>query len=280
MRIFFVLLFGFVTMASVADAKMRLPKCFRGGCDLVWEANRRIDKGIQSKSEALVGPAKQAFLEVTEKFYSDFNKALDKIDGIAKTHLKSAKAIADELIGDAERLIELAAIKASEVVDDTVEKIRDQIIKETATQLKTIIGLVDDKIKTAIETARCEFQGFTTSTTLELNKLFNMRNIKFPFPIPSFSPLNRCNPTIDVDGKVDLMKMWESDKCNIMAAIEKIDRIVTVRDIRNVYLRLTELSKQYACAALSPQLRDAILRDYQHFAEKYDLWDLAAGRPR
>jgi hypothetical protein len=95
--------------------------CFSGGCDVIWHLNQRFDQGLQSKSESLVGPAKQAFDDaMRELFDQRLTPMIGMVNSMAAARIWQAQGAADDVIRTAETGVDQILDHAAAVVRSAV----------------------------------------------------------------------------------------------------------------------------------------------------------------
>jgi hypothetical protein len=129
--------------------------CFQGGCDVVWQLNKRFDDGLRSKSESLVGPAKQAFIDAMNVLFDDKLKPLiAQIDAVATGRLSQL----DQTVKDAEAgidaIIAHAGVVAANLVGQTTDQIKTKIIDEAFLQADELVSNITRRPPTGRGRAR------------------------------------------------------------------------------------------------------------------------------
>jgi hypothetical protein len=73
----------------LANIGHEVGSCLSGGCDVVWEVNKRIDGGISSKMDAATEPVKQAAKEIlTELFQKNLDPLVERLNVISEERLR------------------------------------------------------------------------------------------------------------------------------------------------------------------------------------------------
>ena len=143
---------AFSSQARAFDLGKEIGHCFHGGCDAIWSANQRIDDGIRSKSDSLVGPAKTAFDNSMRVLVDNrLNPLLDKLNGDLSARIDQASNRADQVLNDTQSGILTIIDHAGDIAaktDGTVKAIIKQTFDDTdALERKVnfdVLNLIDD----------------------------------------------------------------------------------------------------------------------------------------
>ena len=135
------------TPATSFNLGKEIGHCFHGGCDVVWTLNQRFDEGIMSKSQSIIGPAKDAFLQAMEiLFDKKINPMIDKINTDFSDRLDQAGQILRTTEKGVDEIIDRAAEKATLLEHKLIEDIKSQIIDNSFRQANDLVDKVDTVI--------------------------------------------------------------------------------------------------------------------------------------
>jgi hypothetical protein len=249
---------------SAAPTETLALGCFQGGCDVVWQLNQRFDDGVRSKSESLVGPAKQAFIDAMNVLFDQKLKPLiDQIDAVATGRL----AQFDKTVKDAEAgidaIITHAGIVAVDLVGQTTEQIKTKIIDEAFLQADALVDKVTANVNAIIENVDCKIDG-------QRDKLIEWWRSMIPFA----NPLNHCyrenGATIFVPTSDDYIKKYRIQEC---LHKDDLNASRTVRDVKDNYARLLLLVRRFACITnQTPEAQLIINRDGARYHRDFEAW--------
>jgi hypothetical protein len=238
--------------------------CFQGGCDLVWQLNKRFDDGLRSKSESLVGPAKEAFIQAMNVLFDQKLKPMiTQIDTVATARL----AQFNQTIQDAERGIDAilthAGVVAAGLVGQTADQIKTRIIDEAFAQADALVDRVTASVNEIIENVDCKIDG-------QRDKLVEWwRSI-----IPLANPLNHCyrenGATIFAPASDDYIKKYRIQECLYK---DDLTASGTVRDLTDNYGRILLLVRRFACITnQTPAAQLIINRDGARYQKEFQIW--------
>ncbi|WP_085043905.1 hypothetical protein [Ensifer aridi] len=250
------------------DLREEVGNCFSGGCDVAWKLNRRVDQGIRSKAESLVGPVKEAFIEATNVLFDEkIGPLIDKVDRISKARLQEVDALVKETEAGILNVIETAAAEAQNTTHQTVQEIRKDIIDNTFAQVNQTIDLINTKAADLIRNIDCringsvaEYQEWIQNTLVFVPKPFNDCYTKrgFVFTTPSGT---------------DYFNHYLINQCMIE---KELDESTTVEEIKNQYARLSILARRFSCIVRDAGPAEAeIYDDADRYSQSYALWVLA-----
>jgi hypothetical protein len=239
--------------------------CFSGGCDLAWSLNKRFDDGLRSKSEAMVGPIKDAYFQIANDLFDTKLKPL-----IADVDQRAQARIADlnGLIGNANTAVDTVIKKASEAATAEVKNVRTQIIDEAKKDVDDII----DRIDKIIVTVDC----VETKTAADVNKAIdnarNFINLNFNFVNTDKCFTSRgywaSSPSLDDDMEIYKIRQcqWERD----------LSGSQTVDDVLKNISRLSSLSANAKCIFTLQKSTgaDYVNSDMIRYGKMYAVWKL------
>ena len=242
--------------------------CFSGGCDVVWGLNQRIDGGIRSKSEAMIDPVKQAFLEImNELFDKKLNPLVDKINEAAASRLAQMNAIVQDAEKGIDQVIEHAANQMLVVGDKITNDIKQRVIDETFERADALIVNVSAQIQQVIDDVDCKIDG----QRAKLEEWVRAQFALFPHPF------SRCYVDYgfrwSVPGSDDYLSTYRIRQCEL---VEQLDASKTVFQIKDNYGRLSLLSRRFKCMAQADVATSIITRDSVSYSLRYEMWRLAS----
>ena len=134
--------------------------CFHGGCDVIWGINQRIDQGIQSKANSLVGPARDAFIQaMTDLFDKKLNPFLDRANNDLSAENGSGREIEpDKLVEETTNGILAIIDAAAEVAEKTSGDVQ-KIILLSFHEADKLIDKVNLKILALVDDVDCKVNG-------------------------------------------------------------------------------------------------------------------------
>jgi hypothetical protein len=223
--------------------------CLSGGCDVVWEVNKRLDRGISSKFESAAEPVKRAFEEAVHYLFDkELNPFLTRLDSLAEEKMRRIEGI----FQDSLRLAEQATI-------NTIERVRDEIIVKASEQLKALADEVLQDVKCGVNFTFQQAQNF-----MDVNfRLFgDLRDAVARI-------FDGC-PAVD---RGSFYSIYRGRKCQIDRQMENAK---SVEELRQSYLLFLEFNSKSACAVLDRvHVLQEIRRDSDAYANRLDLWNLA-----
>lgn len=238
--------------------------CFQGGCDVVWHMNKRFDDGLRSKSENLVGPAKQAFIEAMDVLFDEKMKRLiAQIDAAAAGRLDQFDSTVKTAIAGIDAIIAHAEATASKLVNQTTEQIRTQIIETTFSQADALTNTIAAKISEILGDLDCKIDG-------QREKL-----IEFWVSLVSIpNPLNHCYREY---GAAIFAPRWDDyiTKYRIQECVynDDLTASTTVRQIIDKYARLLQLNRRFACISnATPEALLILGRDGARYRQEFNVW--------
>ena len=254
--------------AFAFDLGKEVGNCFSGGCDVAWHLNQRVDQGIRSKAESLVGPVREAFLEATNVLFDEkINPLIDKVDRISKARLQEVEGLVKDTEAGILNIIETAAAEAQNTAHHTVQEIRKDIIDNTFIQVNQTIDSVNTKARNLVQETDCRING-----SIAQHQEWIENTIVF-LPKPFNDCYTRRGFVFTTPSGTDYFNQYLINQCMIE---KELDASTTVGEIRNQYARLSVLARRYACI-----VRDAgpaeseIYEDADRYSQSYALWFLA-----
>jgi hypothetical protein len=267
LRLIAILTVAAVTSVIAAPSAIALDlgHCFQGGCDVVWELNKRFDQGVRSKSESMVGPVKEAFIEVMNLLFDQKLKPMiDQIDQAAGARLSQF----DKTIKDAETGIDTIITDAGRVAVDSVGQsagiIKTKIIDATFARADSLVQQIYASLQALVEDLDCKIDG-QTSKLQERGKSL----ISYP------QPWNGCyraqgftfsTPTSD-----DYIKIYRIRQCELLNDLEASS---TVRNLKDNYARLLLHARRFVCIMQLPEAKQLINSDVKVYVRSFVMWQL------
>jgi hypothetical protein len=246
------------------DISKVIGRCFSGGCDVVWGLNQRIDSGIQSKVDSLVGPAKQAFLDVINVL---FDQKLTPMINSINDKLASRLDQAGELINNAEKgideIIDTAASQIETAGDKITAEIKDRIIDESFNRADALESKVMVDIDKFIERIDCLFEGKMDKVQLWVQSQFTV--------IPH--PWDRCyGYSIVLPASDDYPAHYKIKRCEYL---RQLDNSRTIRELKENYWNLSYLAREFSCVTGDPVGKALMDDDARQYSEGFEIWRLA-----
>ena len=262
---------------GIGNLDKDIGNCFQGGCDVFWILNQRIDDGIQSKANSLVGPARDAFIQVMDDLFKNkLNSFLDKVNDDASGRIDQASDRADkivnetitgvlhiidatgDLIENASAELQKAILLGSQEANNLVDKINKDAIN--------LVDKINRDLSELIEDIDCKGIGI-----VEVVKDFVTELTAFP------RPWDHCYTDLgywfSVPSSNDPLNWYRINKCLL---IRDVDNSKTVYDIRFNYARLSLWARRMKCIAqnqLATQIAD---EDSKTYAKSFEMWFLAS----
>ncbi|MCK1354631.1 hypothetical protein IVB56_27170 [Bradyrhizobium sp. CW7] len=223
--------------------------CLSGGCDVVWDVNRRIDAGISSKMENAAKPVEEAFKRAADHlFNANLYPFLKHVETLADKEIRSIQTVFDNAVKTAEK-----------ATDNTIDHFRDEIIIKGGEQIELVSEQILQDVKCGVGITFEDAQKFMD----ENFRLFGSLRDRFANLLDSCGAVDKTNNyTIYIGRKCQLDKQIANAK--------------TIRDLRDAYLTFLELNAKSACAVYN---RKEVLRelksDSDAYAVRFHVWNLA-----
>lgn len=236
-------------------------------CDVIWEANKRIDGGLRSKSESLVGPAKDAFIEAMDYLFSQkLTPFLDKVDGMAAARLNQVQGIVDNAEKGIHDIIDHAATTAEKLADRTVEQIKQQIIKETFAEARILVDDIDAKLNAIIDKIDCTIRESRDAVIEWVRSqgqlLPNLLDVCY-----------RINGYyLGAPRSDDYLKIYRIRQCQLE---QELAASKTAGAIMDNYARLAELGNRFGCIMNDASSRALMERDSEGYRRRFHIWFVA-----
>jgi hypothetical protein len=254
------------TPASAFDLGKEVGNCFSGGCDVIWGINQRIDGGLRSKSESLVGPAKQAFDEaMTQLFNTHLNPFLANLNSDLAARIDQGADRANALVHETENGILALIDHAGDIAERTNGDVQQTVnlVFNEATAFET---KVDKDLSSLVADIDCKVNGTYDGLILWFSTL-----------VTSPHPFDACYTTlgyyVTTPASQDYINWYRITKCEYM---KDLDQSHTVYDIKANYARLSELARRFSCVAQDPVSTSLLTSDVATYVRNYDLWRIAS----
>jgi hypothetical protein len=254
-----------LTVVSQKASALDLGRCFQGGCDVVWELNKRFDQGVRSKSESMVGPIKEAFIEAMNVLFDQKLKPMiDQIDQAAAARLSQF----DRTIKDAESGIDTIIADAGQVAVNSVgqssEIIKSKIIDATFNRADSLVQQISTSLQALVEDLDCKIDG-QTSKLQEWGKSL----VSYP------KPWNYCYRTngfiFTTPASDDYVIIYRIRQCELL---RDLDESSTVRNLKDNYARLSVLARRFTCLTQNPLAQQVINADVKSYVQNFEMWQL------
>jgi hypothetical protein len=223
--------------------------CLSGGCDVVWDVNRRIDAGISSKMESAAEPVKEAFEQAADHlFNADLYPFLIHVETLADKEIRSIQTVFDNAVKTAEK-----------ATDDTIDRFRDEIIIKGGEEIELVSDQVLQDVKCGVGIAFEDAQKFMDDNF----RLFGSLRDTVAGLFDSCGAVDKTNNyTIYIGRKCQLDKQIANAK--------------TIKDLRIAYLTFLELNAKSACAVYNrKEVLPELKSDSDAYAIRFHLWNLA-----
>lgn len=232
-----------------------LGKCFSGGCDVAWELNRRFDKGLQSKSEAVIAPFKKAYFEIAnDLFNAKIGPMINDIDVRVKGRINDVS----QLLAQAEKAIDLsieAAVNAADKELKQIAEIEDKAKRDIDDIIKQIHGLID--------IAECASYGVIN----DVRKLIEI----------DFSLFHTDSCYVERGYRFSAPR-FDDDIVNFRIRQCQLERDLhasqTVKELLDNISRLSELSRRTACILRQTTGETTVLDEERRYQQLFSVWHL------
>jgi hypothetical protein len=233
---------------------------------VVWQLNKRFDDGLRSKSESLVGPAKEAFLDAMNVLFDQKMKPLiAQIDAAATGRLKQFDDTVRVAMAGMDAIITHAELTASNLVDQTTEQIKTRIIETTFSQADALTEKIAAQITAIVDDIDCKIDGQREKLVEFWRSLISLPN-----------PLNRCyranDAAIFAPESDDYIRKYRIQECLYNEDLSKSN---TVRQVIDNYGRLLLLVRRFACITnQTPGAQLILTRDGARYQKEFEVWFL------
>jgi hypothetical protein len=243
--------------------------CFHGGCDVAWTLNQRFDEGIRSKSESIVGPAKEAFLQAMDMLFDKkLNPMIDKINTDFSDRLDQAGTILQNTEKGIDEIIDRAAEKAILLEHESIDDIKSQIIDASFKQANDLVDKVDNDIEKLIADIDCKFAGQEAAIQEYIKATFSF--------IPH--PLDECYRdngfVFSLPDSRDYINIYFILKCQYNRDLRNSSNVGL---IKKNYSRLVSIARRFQCIEQSNHaFYEVTSQDIKTASEKFEMWLLAS----
>lgn len=238
--------------------------CFSGGCDVIWHLNQRFDQGLQSKSESLVGPAKQAFDDAMKELFDQrLTPLIGMVNAMAAGRIWQAQEAAQQVIVTAETGVDEILDHAAKVANSVTDNIKDKIIEAANEDAKKLVQQVHDQAVDIINQADCAVAGNVDKARLIVQSMFSL-----PHPLdPCFRAENFYVTTPRSD---DYVAIYRIRQCQLE---QELTDSWSVRQISDQYARLATWAQTMRCVVRQTGASlDLVDRDITRYTKEYQLW--------
>lgn len=253
--------------ANALDIGREVGRCFSGGCDVVWGLNRRVDDGVRSKAEALVGPARQAFEEAMNKLFDEkITPMITQIDQAANARLDQVNQIVMEAESGIIEIVDRAGETATNTISTSVDKIRREIIDASFRQADSLSDKIFMRLAEMVDDVDCKIAG-------QRDAVFEWARSQGEwFPNP-FDPCRRKYGFVfSVPKSDDYVSIYRIRQCNIEM---NLDSSANVSQILDNYWRLSILARRFRCITQEVAGNKLISRDAAQYSKNFEMWLLA-----
>jgi hypothetical protein len=253
------------------DFGREVGNCFSGGCDVIWHLNQRFDQGLQSKSESLVGPAKQAFDDSMRQLFDDrLTPMIQMVNAMAAARIWQAQIAADDVIRTAETGVDSILDHAAIVANSVTTNIKQTILDAAYADATALVKQIHDQALDVIDKADCAVAGTFDNARLTVANLFSIGN-----------PFDKCFRdagfyTLGAPRSDDYLSIYRIRQCQLESGLS--DRM-TVTQIADQYVRLAAWSQTMRCVMRRTNAAvDLIEKDIGHYTQSYRLWSEVAAQ--
>jgi hypothetical protein len=255
-------IFSLVSGASSAYAG-GIGGCFHGDCDVIWKLNQAFDSGLQSKSESIVGPFKQAYFDVANDLFNNkINPMISDVDNRVAGRLSQAEGIVQE----AQQAIDGTLDKAKSLIEETNGDVR-QTIQEASQAFDKAMARVEEDIK-KIDCVATKALTKGDDIAKDLWGKFIIVEVQ--------TVLDTCNwknqNIISTPG--DALPSYKAAKCILK---RKLDASKTVEQVMTYYERLGGVASYYVCVLGEQPAANEARRDLIEYSQAYQAWALTIG---
>lgn len=245
-----------LSMTTAASA-FNVGRCLSGGCDVIWELNKRLDDGIRSKVGSLAEPVRDAFLEAMREAEATSRRMINDIDQKTTAHLLHVDTIIRDAQQRLDATIDKAAIRAEGLTDYATASIRKNLIKPTVDDFRALALDVQKKIDDTISEIDCKI----TNHQERIKELVTL------FRIPS---AESCYRTFWKSGTFisERIATYNVFKCR---ESKELRAVASVDDLISKYESLGQLARYYSC--LTQQ--SSIAADVKIYGDAAATWRLA-----
>jgi hypothetical protein len=243
-----------------------LGDCFSGGCDVVWQLNKRWDSGMRSKSESLVGPAKEAFEQaMADLFDKRITPLIGNIDFVVASRLNQAGSIIQDAENGMDQLIKIA----SDVVDHQIDHVKEKIIDATFSKADQLLENINKRILGIIDAGYCAALGTTAGIAEWIKSEFSF----LPHPFDSCYKANGHGiwpPSGD-----DLFAIYRIRQCQME---QDLATDGTIQGLRDGYARLEVWARRMQCAMKLANIANSLIKeDVERYESAFSRWTLISG---
>ncbi|TAY75167.1 hypothetical protein [Rhizobium ruizarguesonis] len=223
--------------------------CLSGGCDVVWDVNRRIDDGISSKTESAVAPIKKAVHEILEElFKKNIDPMLDRMNSITEERLKQI----DDIVSGAIDKAQLATAA-------TISSVKTDIIIESSNQVQIVSKAILGDLRCAEFVTKDNVQTLIDENFRIFGKLRDAAH----------ALVDRCADGVD---RNNYWTVYSGLKCAYDA---KISNANTVGEMQGYYHAFLEETSKAECIMGNESNISQVRDDQRNYTKRLNLWNLA-----
>jgi hypothetical protein len=236
---------------------------FHGDCDVAWKLNQAFDSGLRGKSEAIVGPLKEAYFEVAKDL---FDNRIGPMIADVDTRLAGRLSQAQNIVQEAAQAIDKSLDKAKSLIEETdgdvnrtiqeAEKFFDQAMTRVEQDIKSIDCVLTKAAAAGDDIAQDLWGKFI------LNAIVGLTN-----------SCNWIHHNI-FNGPGDALPSYRAAKCILERQLESSK---TVQDVMTYYARLGGVASYYTCKFSGQPGADEASRDLIAYTQAYKAWALTLG---
>jgi hypothetical protein len=261
--------FASVTQSGVSgafDLNKEVGHCFHGGCDLVWSLNQRIDDGIQSKSESLFGPARDAFIQAMNVLFDQkLNPFLSNVNTDLAARIGQVGDRADKIVAETTTGV-LDVIDAAGNLSEKTTGDVQKVILLSFNQADTLENKINSDVSALVEDVDCKVNGTFEGLIDWFRQLVTI-------PHPTDACYTILGYRFSVPDSIDTINWYRITKCEWT---KDLNNSQTVEDVKYNYARLSVLSRRMKCIAQDPIATQLANTDAKTYAESFEIWKLAS----
>jgi len=240
--------------------------CFQGGCDVVWSLNQRIDQGIQSEANSLIGPARDAFIAaMADLFDNRLSPFLGRVNDDLSARIGQVGDRADKIVSETTDGL-LKIIDAAGDLADRTSGDFQKIILSATREAANLEDKVNRDIAALVDDIDCKVNGTFEGLVDYFRQLATI-------PHPADACYRALGYFLTRPDSTDTTNWYRITKCVYM---RDLDNSSTVSDIKFNYTRLSQLARRYRCIAQDPLATQLANADTKVYVTKFEMWFLAS----
>ena len=246
------------------DFGREVGNCFSGGCDVIWHLNQRFDQGLQSKSESLVGPAKEAFDDSMRQLFDErLTPMIQMVNAMAAARIWQAQDASEDVIRTAENGVDNLLDHAAKVAHLATTDIKQHIIDATYADASALVKQIHDQTLEVIDKADCAVNGTFDKTVLLVKNTFSG-------PHPFDECFRAAGFYLSTPNSDDYVEIYRIRQCQLE---REFSGEMSVTQIGDQYARLASWSQTMRCVMRRTTVSvDLVEKDIGRYTQSYRLW--------